>query len=97
MGTQGEGPSPPLYYEDMGCMKLAKTEESLYVNFPPKILTDTIDDLNQDIAELRGLNAQLRDALRSILREPYDKSSQAYARMVLLKSDKEIGRKYYHE
>lgn len=78
-------------------MKLAKTEEHLYVNIPPKILTETIDDLNQDIAELRGLVAQLRDALRCSLKDPYDKSTQAYARMVLLKSDKEIGRKYYHE
>jgi hypothetical protein len=59
----------------------------------PKYLTESIDNLVVETTELRAMNAQLRDALKSLLDNPKDDTTLAYAKYVLLKSERQIGRK----
>jgi hypothetical protein len=66
------------------------------MSLPNKILLETIDNMNLDNTELRAINAQLRDALKSVLADPRNETSLSYAEYVLEKSEREIGRKYYH-
>ena len=63
----------------------------------PKVFIESVDNLVQDNTELRAINAQLRDALGTLLDDPKDETVIAYANYVLLKSKKEIGRKKHYE